>query len=61
MKEENKIMIYLRVGNKAQAEEYDVEKDRCEKIKNRAVEIGNEIFNEIRSDIKPCLIRTKNN
>lgn len=59
MKRENKIMIYLRMGNKEQAEEYDKEMDRCEKMKSRILEIGNEIFNDIKSDIKPCLIRTK--
>lgn len=57
MKRENKIMIYLCVGNKEQAEEYDKENDKCEKMKSRISEIGNEIFNDIKSEVKLCLIR----
>ena len=56
MKRENKIMIYLCVGNKEQAEEYDKENDKRKKMKSRISEIGNEIFNDIKS-AKLCLIR----
>ena len=57
MKKENKIMIYLRVGNKEQAEEYEKEKDKRERMKRRILETGNEIFNDIKSEVKPRLIR----
>lgn len=57
MKRENKIMIYLCVGNKEQAEEYDKENDKRKKMKSRISEIGNEIFNDIKSEVKLCLIR----
>ena len=60
MKKENKIMIYLRMGNKEQAEGYDKEKDKCEIMKSRIFEIGNEIFNDIKSEVKPRLIRPQN-
>ena len=58
MKRENKIMIYLCVRNKEQAEEYDKENDKRKKMKSRISEIGNEIFNDIKS-VKLCLIRPK--
>ena len=57
MKKENKSMIYLRVGNKEQAEEYEKEKDKRERMKRRILETGNEIFNDIKSEVKPRLIR----
>lgn len=57
MKRENKIMIYLCVGNKEQAEEYDMERDMRERMKSRISEIGNEIFNDIKFEVKLCLIR----
>ena len=57
MKKENKIMIYLRMGNKEQAEEYEKEKDKRERMKRRILETGNEIFNDIKSEVKPRLIR----
>lgn len=57
MKRENKIMIYLCVGNKEQAEEYDMENDKREKMKSRISEIGNKIFNDIKSEVKLRLIR----
>lgn len=57
MKKENKSMIYLRVGNKEQAEEYEKEKDKRERMKRRTLETGNEIFNDIKSEVKPRLIR----
>ena len=56
MKRENKIMIYLCVGNKEQAEEYNKENDKRKKMKSRISEIGNEIFYDIKS-VKLCLIR----
>lgn len=57
MKSENKIMIYLRVGNKEQAEEYEKEKDKRERMKRRILETGNELFNDIKSEVKPRIIR----
>lgn len=56
MKKE-KIMIYLRVGNKEQAEGYDMERDMRVRMKSRISEIGNEIFNDIKSEVKLRLIR----
>ncbi len=56
MKKE-KIMIYLRVGNKEQAEEYDMERDMRERMKSRISEVVNEIFNGAKSEVKPRLIR----
>ena len=50
-------MIYLRVGNKEQAEGYDMERDMRERMKSRISEIGNEIFNDIKSEVKLFLIR----
>ena len=50
-------MIYLRVGNKEQAEEYEKEEDKRERMKRRILETGNEIFNNIKSEVKPRLIR----
>lgn len=59
MKMENKIMIYLCVGNKEQAEEYDKENEKREKMKSRISEIGNKIFNGAKSEIKPLNSPTK--
>ena len=57
MKRENKIMIHLCVGNNEQAEEYDKGNDKREKMKSRISEIGNKIFNDIKSEVKLRLIR----
>ena len=57
MKRENKIMIYLCVGNNEQAEEYDMERDMRERMKSRISEVVNEIFNGAKSEVKPRLIR----